>query len=82
MRKTLNFIGWVGGILLGMCALPELIHTIQKGTNDSSWMFLGMWLGGELCLLVYVVPKKEYPLIFNYLFNVILISGLVYYKLT
>jgi hypothetical protein len=81
MSKILDIVAWTGALLLGLCAVPELIHSIEKGTNDSSWAFLTMWIGGELCLLIYVLPKKEYPLIFNYLFNILLISGLIYYKL-
>lgn len=77
----MNIIGWIGGILLGLCALPEAIHTVEKGQNDSSWLFLLMWILGEICLLIYVAPKKEWPLIFNYIFNILLISILIYYKL-
>lgn len=81
MSKLLNAIGWIGGICLAICSVPELYDSMQKGYNASSSWFLGLWITGEICLLIYVAPKKEYPLIFNYLFNIILISGLIYYKM-
>lgn len=80
MSRVLEAIGWIGSVCLATCSIPELYDSIQKGHNSSSPWFLYLWLVGEVFLLIYVVPKREYPLIFNYLFNIILISGLVYYN--
>ena len=76
----MKYIAWISGLLLGACAVPEVIHTVQKGTNDSSWIFLLMWGLGEIGFFIYVLPKRDYPLLFNYVLNIILISILIYYK--
>lgn len=76
----MKFIGWISGILLGLCAFPEVWHTIEKGQNDSSWLFLLMWGLGEVGFFIYVFPKRDYPLLFNYVLNIILISILIFYK--
>lgn len=74
-------LAYISGILLGLCALPEVIHSINKGRNDSSWIFLLMWLAGEIGFFIYVLPKKDTPLLLNYVFNILLISILIYFKL-
>lgn len=73
--------GIIGSILLGCCAAPEAIYSHIKGRNDNSWTFLLMWFIGEICILIYVIPKKDIPLIFNYGLNIIFISIIVWYKL-
>lgn len=73
--------GIIGSILLGCCAAPEAIYSHIKGRNDNSWTFLLMWFIGEICVLIYVIPKKDFPLIFNYGLNILFISVIIWYKL-
>lgn len=78
----LEGIGWLGGVLLAACGLPQAIKSYrQKHSHGLSLMFLLMWLGGELLVLVYVLPKWHWPLIFNYAANIALVSVILYYKL-
>lgn len=74
-------IGWLGSILLALCALPEVIRTIHDKTSYIGWGMLATWGIGELLLLIYIILRKEYPLIINYSFNLILILILIYYKI-
>lgn len=74
-------IGWISSLLLGGCAFFEVIHTVRKGRNDSSWLFLLSWYFGEIGFLIYVFPKMDLPLLANYLLNIVLITILLKYKL-
>lgn len=77
----LEFFGWLGGILLGICALPQAIHSFRtKSAEGISTLFLLIWLFGEIFTLAYVVPKGHAPLIFNYVLNIVLISVILKYK--
>lgn len=75
-------IGWIGGILLAFCGLPQAWESYKtKNSEGLTWGFLIMWGVGELFTIVYVIPKWHWPLIFNYTANIIFISIIVYYKI-
>jgi uncharacterized protein with PQ loop repeat len=78
----MEIIGWIGGILLAFCGLPQAIESYRtKSSAGLTWGFLIMWGVGELFTIVYVIPKWHWPLIFNYTANIIFISIIVYYKI-
>lgn len=78
----MELIGWIGGILLAFCGLPQAIESYKQGhSRGLTWGFLIMWGVGELFTIVYVIPKWHWPLIFNYTANIIFISIIVYYKI-
>lgn len=74
-------VGLIGSILLGICALPETIRTIQDKRCHLGWGFLFLWYVGEILSLIYGVSLKEFPLILNYSVNVIALTIMVYYKI-
>jgi uncharacterized protein with PQ loop repeat len=76
-----NSLGWLGGILLALCAIPQAweCHTTQSAAG-LSWAFLIMWSGGEVCLLVATWGMKRW-LTLNYGINAILVGVILYYKL-
>jgi len=77
-------IGWLGAILFALCGLPQAIQSIQDGhSNGISWVFLLMWLVGELLTLYYVWKKdsKLLPLLFNYVLNIIFVGIILFYKI-
>lgn len=77
----LELIGWLGGILLTFCGVPLAWQTYKDGhAQNLNLTFLNMWLGGEILVLIYVIPKGLLPLIINYSFNTILILIILYYK--
>jgi uncharacterized protein with PQ loop repeat len=83
-NKVNNAIGWLGAQMLAFCGVPALVQVVSQGHAEGySGAFLGLWLGGEIFTLIYVLNQKKlhYPLIFNYLVNIILISVIVYYKI-
>jgi uncharacterized protein with PQ loop repeat len=78
----MEIIGWIGGILLAFCGLPQAIESYKTKSSDGlTWGFLIMWGVGELFTIVYIIPKWHWPLIFNYTANIIFISIITYYKI-
>lgn len=77
----MSIIGWLGAFFLAICSFPEVFDTIRKGHNSSSFLFLLFWILGEIFLFIYVLPKRDYPLLANYVLNIILISILLFYNI-
>ena len=78
----LHVMGWIGGILLAFCVLPEAITTFKTKTCAWSLPTLVMWFLGEIfCFIPIILLVPEGWLILNYGFNIILCSILMYYKI-
>jgi uncharacterized protein with PQ loop repeat len=80
-------IGWIGGTIMSLCAVPQVYRTWKtKKAEDLSWGFLLMWFWGEIFLCFYIVFKDfetnvfHIPLYLNYLFNTLLVVYLIYAK--
>jgi hypothetical protein len=73
-------IGYLGALLLGICGFPEMIRTIKDNRCHLGWTFLMMWFFGEIFMLVYTYNLKDIPLTGNYLFNCLILSVMVTYK--
>lgn len=74
-------IGWLGSGLLTACAFPLAIETVSTGRADVNAWFLGLWLTGEVVMLVHVVwSKATYPVIVNYAANSGMVGIVGYYK--
>jgi len=75
-------IGWIGSILLAFCGLPQAIESYKtKSSEGLTWGFLFMWLSGEILTFLYVLPKLDLPLIFNYSANIIFLIIILYFKI-
>ena len=81
------YIGWVGAILFGICAIPQVMKTWKtKKAGDLSWWFLIFWLFGELLTFTYILIDDNihnlthWPLYINYGANFILVFYLIYAK--
>ena len=78
----LENIGWLGSILLAFCGLPQAIESIKtKSSEGLTWGFIIMWFLGEICTFVYILPKLDLPLLFNYTANIIFLSIIIFFKL-
>ncbi len=82
------YIGWLGGIMLAICGLPQVIHTYKtKKTEGLSWLFLLFWFYGEGLCLFYLVYSDmihdiyHFPLYVNYIFNILMVLYLLYAKM-
>jgi len=77
-------VGWIGGVLLAFCSLPQAIKTFKtKKCDDISSAFLLMWLGGEICMVIYAIVclNANAQLLLNYLLNIVLITIIGFYKI-
>ena len=78
----LENIGWIGSLLLAFCGLPQALESIKtKSSEGLTWGFIGMWFIGEICTFIYILPKLDLPLLFNYTANIIFLSIIIFYKL-
>lgn len=83
MEGSLDFVGWVGSLLLAFCGLPQAIDSWRrKSSQGVTWGLLGMWMLGEVFTLIYVLPKMDMPLLFNYSANIAFLLVIVYYKVS
>jgi uncharacterized protein with PQ loop repeat len=75
-------VGWLGSILLAFCGLPQAIESYKTKNSDGlTWGFVLMWFVGEICTFVYIIPKMDLPLLFNYSANIMFLIIIIYYKI-
>jgi uncharacterized protein with PQ loop repeat len=80
----IDVVGWVGSFLFAACALPQSYDAWKYGHAEGlNIYFLSMWFVGEICVLIYtlyIIPLP-WPLIVNYIGNMILLLIIFRYKL-
>lgn len=82
MQEIFEFNGWLGSILLAICAVPLAYRSLKDGHSKGvDTLFLIIWGLGEICTLTYVLYKWDLPLILNYGLNLVFIGTVVYYKI-
>ena len=77
---VIESFGFLGGIMLSICSVPEAIKSYREKKCDIGWGMLLLWLGGEIGLLVYEVKTMALPRLINYFLNLLCIMALVFYK--
>lgn len=77
----MEIIGWVGAAFLALCGIPQMIKSIKDGHADGiADLFIIMWGVGEVLMFIYVLPIMSYPLLANYLLNILIIAVILKYK--
>lgn len=75
-------IGWIGAALFAICGFPQALQCYKQGhSRGLNWFFLLAWLGGEILTIVYILPKMDFPLLFNYAVNLIFLFVMLRYKI-
>jgi uncharacterized protein with PQ loop repeat len=75
-------IGWIGSILFAVCGIPQAYHCWKVGNaRGLSWGFINCWFFGEVFTLIYVFPKSDWPLIFNYTLNLVFLVVIIKFKI-
>jgi uncharacterized protein with PQ loop repeat len=80
---VIQIFGWIGQLLLGLCAAPQAIQSFKTRTsNGINPLFIIMWFCGELLSLVYVLfsLSNALPIIMNYSVNLVFVSIILYYN--
>lgn len=78
----MEIIGWIGAVLFAICGLPQAIQCYRDGhSRGLNWGFLGCWLWGEILTIIYVWPKQDWPLLFNYFLNLVFLLVMVKFKI-
>lgn len=85
---SLELLGWIGGFLFAICGVPQAWKNYKEGHADGlSWFFLILWVLGEIITLIYIVigdyqtGNWHWPLIFNYIFNILLLVIILRFKI-
>lgn len=74
--------GWLGAFCFAICAIPQAFKSYQDGNSHGiSWGFLSLWLLGEVCMTIYVLPRFDKPLLVNYFGNFLCVIAILYFKL-
>ena len=74
-------IGWIGAVLLGICALPLTIEALILKKANVQTVFLAMWFLGEVAMVIHCLSIGDAPLLFNYILNTILLLPVVRVKI-
>lgn len=79
-------IGWIGFVCFSLSPVPQAIKSFkEKHANGVASYTLIFWMTGETACLVYVWGDKGFwshlPLVMNYIFNIVFIAVIVYYKI-
>lgn len=78
----MELVGWLGGLTLASCAIPQALECVWKGSAAGlSVAFLVLWSVGEVLTFAYVLPKADGPLIANYAVNIVALSVIWRYRL-
>lgn len=77
----LTYIGWLGSVLFAICGIPQAWQCYRQGHSDGlGWSFLLLWFFGEVFTVIYVLPKFDWPLLFNYGVNMACLLVILRYK--
>ena len=76
----LEICGWLGSLCLALCAVPFAWQSYKEKKSDITSWGVALWLVGEVLISIYVIPKRDYPLIFNYALNIACLAVVVRYK--
>ena len=80
--KSLNkTIGWIASFCFMISGAPAAYEAIQTGHSNLNIGTLTLWTVGEIAAILYILPKKDLPLLVNYFVNLVFISIIWYYKL-
>ena len=78
---TTLIIGYIGGFLLGVSSIPEMLRTIKDGRCHIGWGMLLVWFFGEVFMEIYAIILNDWALIFNFTTNLIVLIVLLWYKI-
>lgn len=78
----LDVIGYIGSFAFAICGIPLALEVLKAkhARNINTW-FLVLWVIGEIFTLTYVLLSSNWPLVPNYIFNLITLLIVLKYKI-
>ena len=79
----IELIGWLGGVLFAVCGIPQAWDCYKaKNADGLAPAFLWSWILAEVLTLFYISAQDNVlmPLIVNYIFNLLSLTVIMYYK--
>ena len=78
----IELLGWIGGICLAVCALPQAIKSYRtKSSEGISGTFIALWIAGEIFTIGYILlTTMQWPLLINYSFNILCLLVIIFYR--
>jgi uncharacterized protein with PQ loop repeat len=80
----IELMGWAGSICFTVCGIPLAWQVYKtKHTDDLNWLFLMLWLWGEIFSFIYVMTNEslQIPLITNYIIATVNVGYIIYVKI-
>ena len=79
--KVNKLAGWVCSICFMFSGLPAVISAFQTGISEIHNGTLALWTLGEICAILYILPRRDIPLLANYSVNIVFIVILWWFKI-
>lgn len=77
----LDLIGWTSAIMFAFCGAPQAWLCYKTGNaHGLAWSYLVMLLVGEILGIIYIFPQNNYPILFNYVINLVFLVVMLNYK--
>ena len=76
----MRYIGYLSGVMLILCAIPEIYVGLKTGVVGASRGLLYLWMAGEILGLIYTISLKNKPLVMNYGMNTLLVGIVIAIK--
>jgi hypothetical protein len=80
MAKNHKIYGWICSLCFMFSGLPAALDALKTGTSNIHTGTLALWTMGEICAIIYIMPRRDIPLLANYTVNLMFISTLWYFK--
>ena len=74
-------LGWVSTLCLALGGIPQAYKSWKDGHSQGlSWGMVILWLSGEVFLVAYAEPSKNWPVVVNGLLNMVIAAIILWYK--
>lgn len=80
MEKKNKIYGWICSLCFMFSGLPAALDAINTGHSNLHAGTLTLWTIGEISAILYILPRRDIPLLVNYSVNLIFISIIWWFK--
>jgi len=80
MFRKETIIGWIASFCFMFSGAPAALEALTTKQCTIPIGTLILWTVGEICAVIYILPRKDKPLLANYLVNLVFLSVMWFYK--